>query len=127
MKTGICHILTLFQSRCIITNITIMDSKKVESLLQVDLIKEFHLDNLPTEDRRKILDEMSELIGRAIWLRIMDNLNEAQVNELDSLIESGADHEQMTNFLKQNIPSIEEIIREEVAIYKEMMMPAHLS
>ncbi|RJQ29272.1 hypothetical protein C4565_02205 [Candidatus Parcubacteria bacterium] len=104
-----------------------MDSKKIELLLNVDLIKELHLDLLPIEERQKMLDEMSELIGRAIWLRILDNLNETQVGELDSFINSGADHAQMTDFLKQNIPSIEDIIREEVAKYKEMMMPAHHS
>lgn len=104
-----------------------MDSKKIESLLHVDLIKELHLDMLPTEERQKMLDEMSELIGRAIWLRILDNLNDEQVEKLNSLIDSGADHAHMTDFLKQNIPSIEDIIREEVAKYKEMMMPAHHS
>ncbi|MFA5870484.1 MAG: DUF5663 domain-containing protein [Candidatus Paceibacterota bacterium] len=104
-----------------------MDTKKIESLLNVDLIKELHLDGLPDAERKNILDEMSELIARAIWLRIMDNLNEAQAESLETLIDTATDHAEITNFLKQNIPSIEEIIREEVAKYKEMMMPAHLS
>jgi hypothetical protein len=104
-----------------------MDTKKIESLLNVDLIKELHLDGLPNAERQNILDEMSELIARAIWLRIMDNLNETQAESLGTLIDTATDHAEITNFLKQNIPSIEEIIREEVAKYKEMMMPAHLS
>jgi len=104
-----------------------MDTKKIESLLNVDLIKELHLDGLPNAERQNILDEMSELIARAIWLRIMDNLNETQAESLGTLIDTATDHAEITNFLKQNIPSIEEIIREEVAKYKEMMLPAHLS
>lgn len=104
-----------------------MDPKKIESLLSVDLIKELHLDGLPDAERQKILDDMSELVSRAIWLRIMDNLNEAQAESLGTLIDTATDHAEVTNFLKQNIPSIEEIIREEVAKYKELMMPAHLS
>lgn len=104
-----------------------MDKNKVESLLNVDLIKEFHLDGLPVEERQKILDEMSELISRAIWLRIMDNLNETQADELKKLLDDVSDVSMVTNFLKTNIPSIEDIVREEVAKYKEMMLPAHLS
>jgi len=104
-----------------------MDQKKIESLLSVDLIKELGLDWLPDEERQKILDEMSELVSRAIWLKIMDNLNETQAEALGALIDTATDHAEVTNFLKQNIPSIEEIIREEVARYKGMMMPAHLS
>ncbi|MCX6788614.1 MAG: DUF5663 domain-containing protein [bacterium] len=98
-----------------------MDINKINSLISVDLVAELGLQSLPLEQRTAMLAQISDIIMKGVWLKVMDLLTEAQANELEKIYDT-SNPEEMYAFLQKEIPGFEDIIKAEVASYKEMML-----
>ncbi len=98
-----------------------MDINKINSLISVDLVAELGLQSLPLEQRTAMLAQISDIIMKGVWLKVMDLLTEAQANELEKIYDT-SNPEEMYAFLQKEIPRFEDIIKAEVASYKEMML-----
>lgn len=98
-----------------------MDTQKTESLLNVDLVEELGLQNMPLEQRTALLSQMSDVIMKAVWLKVMEQLSESQAMDLEKLFNAG-DPNAIVAYLKKEIPSFDEIVAHEVASYKELML-----
>lgn len=101
-----------------------LEKTKIEELLQKDLLKELGLENLPAGDKLNFLEEMGKVVMQGIWLRILENLSEEDQDEFDAFLATNTDDEAIMAFLTKKIPNLEDLIKEEVANYKALMLSA---
>lgn len=85
-----------------------------------NLSSQLDLSNLSEENRAKILTKTGELLKKRILLRIEEEMNEKQMNEFQKLLEErGDDPNKIEEYLRENIPNIDEITKEEVEKTRE--------
>ncbi len=101
-----------------------LDKTKVEELLKKDLFKELGLENVSYEERMGLLDEMGKVAMDGIWLRLLEHLTEADQAELEKLTDASDDPAAFMGFLKKKIPNLEDVIKEEIASYKSILLGA---
>lgn len=90
---------------------------------QIDLIKELGVDGLPQSQREEMLAQMSEIIQQRVVLKIVAELPEDKKDGFASVVnESSEKPEAVDEFLKENLPNLEEIILSEIGKYKTEMM-----
>jgi hypothetical protein len=90
----------------------------INDLLQIDLIKHLGLDNLPPEKKEEVILKMSGVIQQNILLRILRELDEKDKDEFDKIL--GEDNNEKTlEFLKNKLPNLDDLVKEEIAKFKE--------
>jgi hypothetical protein len=100
-----------------------MDTKKIEELLKVDIIKELGLEGLDTESKQSIIDDAGYVMIRGAWIRLFEALSDAKQKELSDLLEEDPENiEAIIGFLKKEVPHYEDLIKEEVASYKSILL-----
>lgn len=91
---------------------------------QIDnIINAMGLGNLSQEEKDKLIANMAETLQNKVFVAVMDDLNEEQKAELNNLSESG-DDEQISNYLKENVPLLEGIIAVQAEQYKNELLEA---
>jgi len=101
-----------------------LDKAKVDELLKKDLFEGLGLQDAPYEERMGLLDEMGKVAMDGVWLRILDSLNDADQAELEKFTDTDPAPEAFIEFLKKKIPNLEEIVKEEIASYKSILLGA---
>jgi hypothetical protein len=87
---------------------------------QIDLIKELGIDKLEQEQKEKIITDIGEIIQQRIVMRVVEELPEDKQDEFQGLLEKAQDNpEALDEFIKENIPGIEDMILEEIGEYKQ--------
>lgn len=100
-----------------------IDTKKIEEILQRDLFKELKLDDISYEERMGVLDDMSRVVVQGIWIRILENLNNEDQVALEKVLDESDEHpEQIMIFLQEKIPNLSDLIKEEIANYKSIIL-----
>ncbi len=103
-----------------------MDENKIEELLKVDLFEELNLQELSDDERRVLLEDMSKVIIQGILLKIVESLSLEKQNELTDLFNKAAvgeiEQEVLINFLYKEIPHLDDLIKEEIAHYKSLLI-----
>ena len=85
------------------------DNKKDKLFGRIDL------ENLPEEERAEILTKAGQLIQKKILLRIEEEMSDEEKKKLEEFLEEeGEDPEKVENYLRENIPNLDEIIKEEI-------------
>lgn len=95
---------------------------EVDKILGTDLMKELGFDALPIDQKMRIADDMGKVVMQGIWLKLLEHLNESRQADLDKLLDSGVDGDQLVAFFKSAIPNYEDIVKEEIASYKSLLM-----
>ena len=83
--------------------------EKVKNVYE-NLIKEFNLDHLPTEDQSELLHELANTIQKQFLLDVYDNIGEEKFKALETSLEMGAEFYNTT--LKHLVPTYDEIFKE---------------
>lgn len=99
-----------------------LEKTKIEELLQKDLLQGLGLENLPAGDKLNFLEETTKVVLQGIWLRILENMTDDDQDEFDAFLAKGANDEQVTEFLTKKIPNLEDLVKEEVANYKALLL-----
>jgi hypothetical protein len=87
---------------------------------QIDLITELGIDKLEQEQKEKIIMDVGEIIQQRIITRVVEELPEDKKDEFQGLLEKAQDNpEALDEFIKENIPGIEDMILEEIGEYKQ--------
>lgn len=103
-----------------------MDKKKIEEILKTDLFEELGLNMLSLEERVGLAEDMGRVVVQGIWLRIVENLSPEKQGELDSLLATSLERpESVMAFLKKEIPKFDELVKEEIASYKKLLVGQH--
>jgi ElaB/YqjD/DUF883 family membrane-anchored ribosome-binding protein len=90
------------------------------NLLESNIIEELGLESLPEERKIAIVQMMTDLVQKRVMLRIMEVLSETEKDEFEKILkEKGEDAPEASEFLKEKIQNLDEIVREEVIKVKE--------
>lgn len=97
-----------------------------QEILDANILVELELEYLPEEQKTNIINTIATLVQKAAMLRILDLLNEAQIRQLEDLIaEKGAEHAEVVAFLHERVPTIAQILQEELlAVKRDLIMQA---
>lgn len=91
----------------------------IVELLNIDLVKELGLDQLPPEKKSALIDQMSEVVESRINLEVLSILTEDEKKELDKVLDSDAD---MVQFLRSKIPNFDLMVAETIANFKKEVL-----
>lgn len=94
--------------------------------LKFDLIKELGLEHLSDEEKNKFRQDYAKLLEEKIASRIMDELPEEKVKELEALISSGK-NEESNQYIVDNVPDIDMIAKEEFDGLKRIFVATNQS
>ena len=98
-------------------------SQPLQKALQANLIKELGIEDLPLEQKEKILLDVTTIINQNISLRLLEELPEERAKELETLMTDFADDpEKLEIFFRQEVPNFDELVQEEIAKYKQQLM-----
>ncbi|MDD2753438.1 MAG: DUF5663 domain-containing protein [Candidatus Portnoybacteria bacterium] len=86
--------------------------------IEENIFQELGIAELPQERQEEVLTAMTEAVLKRITLRLIGALAEEKKSELEAL---GEDTEKISQFLAANIPNHEELVKEEVANFKQDM------
>lgn len=85
-----------------------------------NIIQALGLDNLPEEEKNKMLEEMGRVVYQNIILRVINELKEEDKDELDAFLETNTDNQEaIYEFLKSKLPNLDEIAAEEVEKFRK--------
>jgi len=90
------------------------DLKEKIKAAQIDLIKELGIDKLDQEQKEKLIMDIGQILQERIALRVTEELPEEKIEEFKAILDKAeTDPAQLDQFLKENIPGIEDLILEE--------------
>ncbi|MBI4093075.1 MAG: hypothetical protein HY420_04085 [Candidatus Kerfeldbacteria bacterium] len=92
-----------------------------QTLFKANIIDLLGLQNLPEEQKARLLQRMSQAVQDRISDRVASKMNDAQRTEMDKLLAQNASPEQIDVFMKQAVPDFEEIAAEELLKFKQEM------
>lgn len=87
--------------------------------VNIDLIKELGLSDLPEDKQKEFADKFQEVFEMRLNTAVLERLTDEQKKELDTLLESDGD---VAAFLKESLPSFELLAAEVLGNLKAEMM-----
>lgn len=98
-------------------------TQQLQKALQANLLKELGIEDLPLEQKEKILLDVTTIINQDISLRLLEELPEEKAKELETLLTDFADDpDRLQIFFRQEVPNFDEIVQEEIAKYKQQLL-----
>lgn len=97
----------------------LLASVDVRKNLTADICEEVGLTDLEPAEKTDFLDEMGAVVKERTEIRLWDELSDEQQLEMDALAESGSDRAALADSLAQAVPNYEEVIKDEIAVYKK--------
>lgn len=90
----------------------------LQNFLQKNLITELGLENLTDEKKEEFILKIGGLIQQNVLLRILNELPEKDKDEFDKVLAEENDEKTLT-FLQSKISNFDELVKEEIAKFKE--------
>lgn len=90
----------------------------LQDFLQKNLIEELGLQDLPEDKKEELILKIGGLIQQNILLRILNELAEKDKDEFDKVLAEENDEKTLT-FLQSKISNFDELVKEEIAKFKE--------
>lgn len=90
-------------------------------LISTNIITHLGLHNIEETQRLKLLAEIADLLQKQIMVRLIEFLNDEEIREFFHLLKHNEDKE-LSKFLDEKVPHLEEIIYEEVGNLKRDMV-----
>lgn len=101
----------------------ILSNVEIEKYLKADLFEELKMEALSPEERVAFLERIGEIVQQRVMLRLMQELSEDQKNRLESLLsQQPGDNASLGQFLKSEVPNIQQMVDEETAGYKKELI-----
>jgi len=89
-----------------------------QGLFEKNIISLLGLEELPDSEKERLLNRISNIVQKKVFLRVMDELSEEQQDEFLQALDA-QDQVTVERILKDNVENLEEIIKEEVVNIKE--------
>lgn len=81
--------------------------------IKKNIVELFNIDKLPEDKQEEMVKQIGTLIFQSVLIRILPNLEEAELAEYERLIEGGASQEALLDFFFDKVPNFLEIVTEE--------------
>ena len=95
----------------------------LKEMAKIDLIKELGLENLPKEKQEEMLIEIGNVVQQRIIIRISQEMPEENKAEFEKIMQDKKDQpEEIEKFIKEKVPTIDDIVAEEIGRYKQEIM-----
>lgn len=98
-----------------------MDQTLIQKALKTNIIEMLGLQALSFEEKQRLIDTLTELIGAKILARIFEKLSDADKEAFEKALDTGT-AEQLSAWLKEKGFDMEQMAVEEVAKVKEDLM-----
>jgi len=92
-----------------------------QTQLRDELIKAFHLEQIPEDKRDELLEKMGEALLKRVFLATMDKIGEDGIKEYEALLDKEAKQDEIEAFFEQKIPGYDVFVREVATEFKEEM------
>lgn len=89
--------------------------------LREELIKAFHLEQIPEDKRDELLEKLGEALLKRVFLDTMDKIGDDGVKEYEELLDKEAKQEEIEAFFEKKIPGYNVFVREVAEKFKEEM------
>ena len=89
--------------------------------LDNNIIAKLGLQDMPEEERLKLLDEMAELVQKRVMIRMMEALPEADVDEANRL---ASDPQKLLEFMASKVNVAEMLVEETERLKNELFLRA---
>lgn len=101
-----------------------MLKSEIEELIKVDIFEALNLNDLPLEEKIKLLEQIFDVVFRGVWLKILENISLEQREELENKILNNEfeNPESFQNYLKNLVPNFDDLVKEEIANYKKALI-----
>lgn len=98
-------------------------TQPLQKALEANLLKDLGIEDLPLEQKEKILLDVTTIINQNISLRLLEELPEEKAKELETLLTDYADDpDRIQIFFRQEVPNFDELVQEEIAKYKQQLL-----
>ncbi len=87
----------------------------MKSFLEEIILEKLQLAKLPQDQREAVLLQIGQEIYERVNMRALEDMPEADQEELNKILtEKPDDEDALLSFMRNKVPNLEEIIREEV-------------
>ncbi|MEI8344142.1 MAG: DUF5663 domain-containing protein [Candidatus Moraniibacteriota bacterium] len=104
-------------------NEEIMSSLQQQALSQ--LVKDMGIDNLPQDKQNELINKMTEVLLKRIFLETMEKLGEQGREEYEKMSEGEIEPEQVEAFFKEKINDYDQMVESIVEEFKNEMLSAN--
>lgn len=91
--------------------------------LDDNFLKELGLDNLPADEKNKMLSHIYETLEMRVGVRLASKMTDAQLDEFESFINNN-DETGALKWLEANFPNYKDVVAEELSKLKEEIKQA---
>lgn len=95
-----------------------------QAQLREELIKAFHLEQIPEDKRDELLEKMGEALLKRVFLATMDKIGEEGIKEYEALLDREAKQDEIEAFFESKIPGYDVFVRDVATEFKEEMTKA---
>ncbi len=95
-----------------------------QAQLREELIKAFHLEQIPDDKRDELLEKMGEALLKRVFLATMDKIGEEGIKEYEALLDREAKQDEIEAFFESKIPGYDVFVRDVATQFKEEMTKA---
>lgn len=92
-----------------------------QTQLREELIKAFHLEQIPEDKRDELLEKMGEALLKRVFLATMDKIGDDGIKEYEALLEKEAKQDEIEAFFETKIPGYDVFVRDVATEFKEEM------
>jgi len=79
------------------------------------LVREFGLDTYPPTEQDQYVEQLGELILQGILIKAVSGMDEAQAQELETIVERDGTPEEIFTYLGSTVQNLENLLLEEIA------------
>lgn len=95
-----------------------MDNQQQVAQLNDNFLEQLGLGALTPEAKESLLDYMREELQLRVGLALAENLSEQQINEFERLMAQGANQQTAGEWLSQNCPNYQEVVKNETELIR---------
>lgn len=97
-----------------------MDTEQKNYTLAEVIEGSFDFSDYSAEEKESVIEETTGMIMESTMLRLLDESGEELQEKFGALIETNPTEEQMTTFVTENFPTFNEVLVDEIKIFKSM-------
>jgi hypothetical protein len=90
--------------------------------LKEDIIKTFDLEQVPEDQRDKLIGKISLTLIRRIFIETMEKLGDQGVADYEALMDRSASQEEIETFLESRIPGYTVFVEDVVTAFKAELL-----
>jgi len=98
--------------------------KDPTTLFIENLMTEAGLTDLPADYRKEYIAKIQDQLNQRLGLIVVKNLDDAGAQEFKTLIDSDAGPDEIQKFFANKIPGMEEIIKQDMALFAQQFLSA---